>query len=694
MGSRRDRRIARSNVPGFSGALLLSNRDWVYSLGLLIPLVVYNLTLKYLETASQSGDPGFGETLEAMRLYIFFNLGYASLWVGLFAATRVGGLLRRAVVLLFHVATMLVVVATTLAYLYFRRTDGTLDYDVIAEWVPRLDQMQPGLYMGEGPLSVWIVLFAALLYAAFGPQLVTWAVARVARRRGWMGRSSPEGTHPKLSFFGSLGLFLLALGFGWLSLPAGTIALARDPVVDLALTGLEETSSSEEDDQYTGSSANERSATDTEETTGEEDPAADLANNLSAANAGLAETPQTEKRNVVLIHLESTRARSATPYNEDLKTMPFLGELAKQSLLAERAYVVVPRSSKGSTAVNCGVEPPHYPGPEFEPGRVPSPCLGGLLGRQGYRTVWFQSVSNIANSGWDKVLARNFGYEEFYSPETMDTTGFQVTNSFGYEEDIMLGPSEGWLASNGYDGPFLAQYFTGTGHYGYDCVPNRYGYERFSPEDEELDRYHNCLRMLDSFLQNLFDQYQRLGLYEDTIFVLYGDHGEGFREHRNRYMHGDTIYEEGLHVPLIVHDPKRFGNGARAKGLSSQIDVLPTVVDLLGYEVANGEYPGYSLLHPVPEERTIRANCIGDRKCMASIKGHEKYIYHYDKLPDEFFDLSEDPLEQNDLADERSQEEMDERREDLLEWRRRDEAEYGPVTFEGVPYKGAASEEE
>jgi lipoteichoic acid synthase len=257
----------------------------------------------------------------------------------------------------------------------------------------------------------------------------------------------------------------------------------------------------------------------------------------------------------------------------------------------------------------------------------------------------------------------------------------------------MLGPSEGWLANNGYDGPFLAQYFTGTGHYGYDCVPNRYGYERFS-ENEELDRYHNCLRMLDHFLENLFDQYKRLGLYDNTIFVMYGDHGEGFREHRGRYMHGDTIYEEGLRVPLIVHDPRRFEDGERAKGLSSQIDVLPTVVDLLGYEVTNGEYPGYSLVRPVPEDRILRANCITDRKCMASIKGTEKYIYNYDELPDEFFDLSEDPYEQNNLADERDKEELDKRREDLLEWRRRDDAEYGPVTFEGVPYRGATPTEE
>ena len=673
------------------GAPLLSRRDWVYSLGLLVPLFVYDLALKTLDVASGSGAPGLGAILESMRSDIFFNLGYASLWIGLFVATRGGRTARWAVVFLFHVSTMLVVAATTLTHLYLRQTDGTLDYGTVVGWVSKLDEMQPSLYEGGGPLSVRVVLFAALLYAALGPQLVTRGVERVVR---WRGRSERFRTgRCEISVLSSVGFFLLAFGFCWLSLLPGAVTPGQAPVVTLALTGLEETSGTGEDEPHSGPPATEPSVADTEATTEEDALDAGPADNLSAVDAVLAQTPRTEKRNVVLIHLESTRARSATPYDEDLKTMPFLGETAKSSLLAERAYAVVPRSSKGSTAVNCGVEPPHYPGPEYEPGRIPSPCLGRLLKAQGYRTVWFQSVANAANSYWDDDLARNFGYQEFYSPETMNKEGYQVTNSFGYEEDIMLGPSEGWLANNGYDGPFLAQYFTGTGHYGYDCVPNRYGYERFS-EDEELDRYHNCLRMLDHFLENLFDQYKRLGLYEDTIFVMYGDHGEGFREHRGRYMHGDTIYEEGLRVPLIVHDPRRFENGERAKGVSSQIDVLPTVVDLLGYEVASGEYPGYSLLHPVPEDRIVRANCIGDRKCMASIKGHEKYVYHYDKLPDEFFDLSEDPLEQNDLADERSQKEIDERREDLLEWRRRDDAEYGPVTFEGVPYRGAASEEE
>jgi hypothetical protein len=101
------------------------------------------------------------------------------------------------------------------------------------------------------------------------------------------------------------------------------------------------------------------------------------------------------------------------------------------------------------------------------------------------------------------------------------------------------------------------------------------------------------------------------------------------------------------------------------------------VLEMLGYTVRNGEYPGYSLLREPPEDRTLRFSCITKRTCMASIQGYEKYIYHYESQPDELFDLSEDPLEQDDLAGSLSSEELEERREDLLGWRTRVNAVYG-----------------
>jgi lipoteichoic acid synthase len=61
-------------------------------------------------------------------------------------------------------------------------------------------------------------------------------------------------------------------------------------------------------------------------------------------------------------------------------------------------------------------------------------------------------------------------------------------------------------------------------------------------------------------------------------------------------------------------------------------------------------------------------------------EGTEKYIYHFGDQPEELFHLSKDPFEEHNLADERTKEEMDERREELLEWRSRVDARYGGFT--------------
>jgi phosphoglycerol transferase MdoB-like AlkP superfamily enzyme len=619
---------------------LLPRRDWAYLLSLLIPFVIYNLVLKALEVSWQLGDPGVARVLGLMGSEVFFNLGYALLWIGLFYATR-RGRLRQAVVFLLHAVTMFVVLVTTVAHQYFQQNGTMLDYSTIAEWIPKLNEIMP-IFLHGVPLLSWILLVIALFYTVFGPLLLTRAGER------WRERPRTSMSGVDAGYYFPLGLWLLAFSFGSFSLLVGATALERNPFINVVLTGIEEA------------------------TAEENVPDSSQAIEHPAAQARLAETSQTEKRNVALIHLESTRAQSVTPYNESLETTPFLDELAKSSLLVEQAYAVVPRSSKATVTVNCGIEPPLFQGPEFEPGGIPVPCLAGLLKEQDYNTVFFQSSSEAMDQYG--VVAENLGYEEYYPSESMDTEGFEATNYISYEDDIMLKPSEQWLIEHK-DEPFLVQYLTGTGHDDYRCLDTRYGSEHFADNDL-LNRYLNCLRLQDIFLQNLFDQYRELGLYDETLFIIYGDHGEGFGEH-GRLLHGDTIYEEGLKIPLIIHDPKRFENRQRVEGLSNETDILPTVVEMLGYEVENGEYPGYSLLQELPKDRTLFFSCISNRKCLASIKGEEKYIYHYDNQPEEVFDLLKDPLERHNLADEYSRGELDKRREKLLGWRSRVNAYYG-----------------
>ena len=622
--------------------VLLSHRYRIYLLSLLVPFAIYNLALKANDLASRPGKLGLVRTLKLMRSDVFFNLGYALLWTGLFGVVRRGPL-RWVMVFLFHVTTMLAAIVRASAHEYFRETGTALDYDIVALWLPRPKDVK---HMITLPPRARVLLTVALFYSTLGPWIVSRALGRL---RGWPA-GAPDGMPRRASFFLSpIGLILQALGFGSLSLltgpgtPGAGKSLARDPFVNLMVTAVKAAIIREE---------------------------AGAAVEHPATGAGLVRTARTEERNVVLVHLESTRAQSVTPYNKKLKTTPFLDELAKKSLLAERAYTTIPNSLKASVSVNCGIEPSLRAAVEVEPGGIPAPCLAGLLKGQGYRTVFFQSATQKFMYFGDQ--AKNFGYEEYYPAESMDTEGFERSNYFGYEDEVMLKPSEEWLKKHG-EKPFVAEYLTSTGHHDY-FPPTRYGHEYFVEEDK-LNRYLNSVRYLDFFLKSLVEQYKKLGLYEDTIFIIFGDHGEGFGEH-GRYVHEDNPYEESLKIPLIIHAPWRFEHGERVEELSNLTDILPTVLDLLGYEVKGGKYPGYSLLRSLPEERTLFFSCTNREKCLASIKGYEKYIHHYGDQPDEFFDLSEDPLEKRNLLDERA-EEARKRCDELLAWRSRINAIYG-----------------
>ncbi len=665
------RKSTRFKVLG-SWKPLLSRQDWVYVLSLLIPFAVYNLALKALMLASRNGEavgefrvPTSRILMYGMWSDVFFVLGYVLLWIGLFAAVRRAPL-RWGVLILFHATAILVVMVKTVAYQYIQETGTTLDYTILRLWLPRFDELQPML--GQGiPLSAWVLLVVALFYAALGPWLVTRAVERW---RGWERRSPSSGRPGKIPFFGALVLCLLALGFGWLSLQEGfnpydeylqltsqdskritqlNKPLVRDPLVNVAVTAGEELRRGESQD------------------------AASYPAVADAPPASLLSTGSEQQRNVVLVFLESTRAQSVTPYNEDLETTPFMDELAKSSLLADRAYVSVPYSSKANVATNCGIFP--HPvqvsyglAPEANPGGIPARCVPELLKDQGYSTAYFYPGSkNFEDFG---TLVNNFGYDQFYSRESMDAQDLQrmsdLVLSGKSEDEVILKPSEEWVTEQKDSAtPFLATYFTSATHYPY-TLPEGYQEEKYA-EDEDLNRYLNAIRLQDTFLQDLFDQYKELGLYDNTVFVILGDHGEAFGEH-GLYTHGNTPHEEALKIPMLVHDPKRFENGARVEAPVSQLDVLPTIADLLGYEIDGGAYQGSSFLRSLPEDRTLHFSCWGAETCLASLEGTEKFIYYYDNQPDQLFDLSEDPLEQENLASER-QEDAQERRSELLDWR-------------------------
>ena len=638
---------------------LLSRRDWVYLLSLLIPFVVYDLVLKGVLVFAGAGDPGFLGGLGLMQSDLLFNLGYVLLWVGLFALAR-GRASRWVVVGLFHVVTLLVALITTSAYQYYKVTGSTLDSDYLYLWLAS-PEGTGGAIASELTPGIVALLCAVVFYAVLGPALVT---RLVLRWRGWYG-AAPR-TSVGVSWLRIVGVGLAAYALLSFSLlPGGSStgaskSFSRDAFVNVVMT-----------------------ATQVAESEQLPEIAAEPVAENPPAEASLGPTADIEKRNVVMVQLESTRARATTPYNQNLDTTPFLNELAKQSLLVEQAYTVVPHTHNALAAINCGVEPPLDRWGTMLLGAredsLPGACLPDMLGEQGYNSAYF--MSQRADFERSPQILENLGYEEFYSTEVMDTEGFEQTNYFGYEDEVMLEPSQKWLEQQKKSGePFLASYLTSAPHHDYLAPSERYGSKNFT-DNELVNRYLNSVRNQDYFLKKLIDQYKKLGLYEDTVFVILGDHGEGFGEHE-RFQHDNVPYEEGLRIPLLVHDPKYIQSGATLEGPVNQLDVLPTVTDLLGYEIRGGTYGGSSLVRPMRKDRTLMFSCWNESGCLASLKGKEKYIYHFEDRPEEVFDLSQDPTERQNLAGQRAPEELEKRRRELLEWREKVNSRYGMQSSE------------
>ena len=100
--------------------------------------------------------------------------------------------------------------------------------------------------------------------------------------------------------------------------------------------------------------------------------------------------------------------------------------------------------------------------------------------------------------------------------------------------------------------------------------------------------YYNCLERLDAGVGMLLDGLEERGLSDDTIVVYVADHGPQFSRGKT------SAYEPGLRVPLIVRTPECMGSGALRSELVSTVDILPTILDCAGLAVPE-ELSGRSL---------------------------------------------------------------------------------------------------
>jgi arylsulfatase A-like enzyme len=174
--------------------------------------------------------------------------------------------------------------------------------------------------------------------------------------------------------------------------------------------------------------------------------------------------------------------------------------------------------------------------------------------------------------------------------------------------------------------------------------------------DDIIPLYKGEITYMDSEIGRLLTLLDELGISDRTLVVLIADHGESMTEKGIYFCHAG-MYNQVLHVPLIVRWPGRVPAGMAVNSLTGSVDILPTVLELLGVETVPGDIDGRSLVPALANPDTVLHEVVFsesvDGRVRAVYAGEFKLIKTYNPgwatREDHLYRAFEDYGEQHDL---------------------------------------------
>ncbi len=287
-------------------------------------------------------------------------------------------------------------------------------------------------------------------------------------------------------------------------------------------------------------------------------------------------------KNVVIIILEGTGSsfiRSINKYADSYPTTteysltPFLDSLVSKSHVMLNAYANGRRSSAGITSVLGGfpaLDPFVYMLSPYAQNEVDG--VGTLLGQKGYSSVFFCGCNQGSYAFGAMSMA--FGYNRFVDRVAYmkDKGDVDYDGSWGIFDDAMSRYMLNEL--NAMKPPFIASWFTLNTH-GPFKIPDSYDGKFKSPKST----MENTVEYIDDVLHDFFADASREEWYHNTVFLITADHGS-LVEGEDFYNSPNTLYK----IPLIIYTPDGSIKPQIDYTVTSQIDVAPTILDILGYD--------------------------------------------------------------------------------------------------------------
>lgn len=313
-----------------------------------------------------------------------------------------------------------------------------------------------------------------------------------------------------------------------------------------------------------------------------------------------------KRPNVVFVMLESLGTTAVGAYGNPLNPTPNIDRLAKQSWFFKNFYVPVTGTAKTVWASISGV-------PDVS--RQETATRNPLITRQHSLVNALQGYDKYymigGNSGWanmNALIRQSIDDIQLYEERHWNSPMVDV---WGISDLDLFKESDRLLREQGEGKPFFAYIQTAGNHRPFTIPKQNDGFEALDLPLEKVQgagsrsvAQYNAVRLLDFNIGRLMEIAKEGGWYDNTIFVMFGDHNTRIAQIPHMLPAYEKLGLESNNVPLLIHAPKLLEPRVieEAVGLA---DLLPTVLGMAGMEFRNGAM-GRDIQQPAPEgERVV-----------------------------------------------------------------------------------------
>jgi phosphoglycerol transferase MdoB-like AlkP superfamily enzyme len=277
-----------------------------------------------------------------------------------------------------------------------------------------------------------------------------------------------------------------------------------------------------------------------------------------------------EKKNVVVIALESFGKEYISSFNNKKNYGPFLDSLIKECYYTEYSYANALRSVQGIGAINTTI-PSIMNDPFIFSAYSTNPVesMAGLLKKKGYQTGFFHGC--VPGSMKFNEFAYHTGYQKFY-----DRYGYPDQKDFDGNWGIWDDKMEQFMVRelDTYQQPFYAFHFTLTSHHPFNVE------DWFAKKYPKMDPFERAYRYTDASLQHFFESASTRPWFKNTLFVICADHIGISSDERFQNRYGK------YNIPILFYTPDGSLAPSVKKGeISSHIDILPSIMDYLHFDL-------------------------------------------------------------------------------------------------------------